>query len=236
MPNESEQEQLSLYVFGLLNREEAASLERQLASNSSWQRELREMQDTLSALADPVVVPAGSAERLLERVRADQAGLVPAPAPANLPLGGPETQVPRETPAPRRIPYGPLLALGLAAAVAAVLLLPRLNTSPERRLAEYQAQPGTVTTPLTTKDGQKLGTAVRLSDGRAFVLLAADAPQGKAYQAWQVVGSAPVSLGVFSGRSFLSAPLSGGVTLAVSVEPPQGSPQPTTTPILAQTL
>ncbi|AWN22871.1 anti-sigma factor [Deinococcus irradiatisoli] len=228
MPNESEQErqeQLSLYVFGLLERDEAASLEQQLASNPAWQSELRAMEDTLSALAEPVAVPPGSAERLLARVRADQA----ASAPANRSLGASPGG------SGRRL-VGPLVALGLAAAVAAVLLLPRLNASPERRLAEYQAQPGAVTFPLTAKDGQNLGTAVRLNDGRAFVLLAADAPQGKVYQAWQVVGSAPVSLGVFQGRSFLSRPLGGGVTLAVSVEPPQGSPQPTTAPILAQTL
>ena len=112
----------------------------------------------------------------------------------------------------------------------------RFNASPERQLARYQAEPGAVSTALTTKEGQALGTAVRLPDGRAFVLLAADAPQGKAYQAWQVVGAAPQSLGVFTGRSFLSSPLGGKVTLAVSVEPPTGSPQPTTTPILAQTL
>ncbi len=135
-----------------------------------------------------------------------------------------------------RLSLALLAAAALAAAVAAVLILPRLNTTPERQLADYQTQPGAVSTALTTKEGQPLGTAVRLKDGRAFVLLVAAAPQGRAYQAWQEVGKAPASLSVFKGRSFLSAPLSGPVTLAVSVEPPSGSPQPTTTPILAQTL
>lgn len=244
MPNESEstewQEQLGLYAFGLLDGAQAASVERRLTSEPLWQAELRALQDTLAALADPAPVPMGSAERLLERVRADRTQPKPAqtplvqpspvqpdaPAPANRPLN-----------APTRSPYlGWLAAVALAAAVAAVLILPRLNSTPERQLAEYQTQPGAVSTPLTTQEGQSLGTAVRLKDGRAFVLLAADAPQGRAYQAWQVVGKAPASLGVFKGRSFLSAPLSGPVTLAVSVEPPSGSPQPTTTPILAQTL
>ncbi|WP_161882549.1 anti-sigma factor domain-containing protein [Deinococcus alpinitundrae] len=244
MPNESEstewQEQLSLYAFGLLDGAQAASVERRLTSEPLWQAELRALQDTLAALADPAPVPVGSAERLLERVRADreqsepaqtplvQSSPVPpaAPVAANLPLT-----------APTRSPYlGWLVAVALVAAVAAVLILPRLSSTPERQLAEYQTQPGAVSTPLTTQGGQSLGTAVRLKDGRAFVLLVADAPQGRAYQAWQVVGKAPASLGVFKGRSFLSAPLSGPVTLAVSVEPPSGSPQPTTTPILAQTL
>ncbi len=249
MPNEPEstewQDQLSMYAFGLLDGAQAASVERRLTSEPLDRAELRALQDTLAALADPAPVPAGSAERLLERVRADRAASpsaqapivqtplvepspVPpaAPAPANLPLT-----------APTRSPYlGWLAAVALAAAVAAVLIVPRLSSTPERQLADYQTQPGAVSTPLTTKEGQSLGTAVRLKDGRAFVVLVADAPQGRAYQAWQVVGKSPESLGVFKGRTFLSTPLSGSVVLAVSVEPPSGSPQPTTTPILAQTL
>jgi len=241
-----------MYAFGLLDGAQAASVERRLTSEPLDRAELRALQDTLAALADPAPVPAGSAERLLERVRADRAASpsaqaaspsaqapivqtplvepspVPpaAPAPANLPLT-----------APTRSPYlGWLAAVALAAAVAAVLIVPRLSSTPERQLADYQTQPGAVSTPLTTKEGQSLGTAVRLKDGRAFVVLVADAPQGRAYQAWQVVGKSPESLGVFKGRTFLSTPLSGSVVLAVSVEPPSGSPQPTTTPILAQTL
>ena len=86
MPNESEsaewQEQLSMYAFGLLDGAQAASVERRLTSDPVWQAELRAMQDTLAALADPVAVPVGSAERLLERVRADLAQSQPAQQPA----------------------------------------------------------------------------------------------------------------------------------------------------------
>lgn len=221
------EETLSLYAFGLLDVGEAAQVERRLTSEPHWQGELRAFQDTLAALTEPAAVPAGSAERLLARVRADTQPQPTISSP-NLPMPQP--------PKPRPAYLGPMLALAMAAAVAAALLLPRLNTSPEQQLARYQAQDGAVTTPLTTKAGENLGTAVRLPDGRAFVLLAKDAPAGRAYQAWQVVGAAPESLGIFSGRSFLTAPLSGKVTLAVSVEPPAGSLQPTTTPILAQVL
>ncbi|WP_185974620.1 anti-sigma factor [Deinococcus detaillensis] len=249
-PSESEsefEEMLSLYVFGLLDAGDAAQVERRLTSEPRWQSELRAFQDTLSALADPAPVPAGSAERLLKRVQAEaqqhapqQQHPQPASSSANLPMPQPPLSEPPVTKPlvtrPRPAYLGPLLALGLAAAVAAVLLLPHLSSSPEQQLANYQTQAGAVTTQLNTKDGQKLGTAVRLQDGRAFVLLAKGAPAGKAYQAWQVLGAAPESLGVFNGRSFLTAPLSGKVTFAVSVEPPSGSAQPTTTPILAQVL
>ena len=127
MPNEPEleqlesQEQLSLYAFGLLDGPEAAEIERRLAADPAWQAELRVMQDTLAALTEPAEVPAGSAERLLARVRAEAA---PPALSTSQPLADAPSSVPANLPLPvdrpvRRLPYGPLLAL--AAAVAVVL-------------------------------------------------------------------------------------------------------------------
>ena len=232
--SDSQQEQLSFYAFGLLTGKEATEVEHRLETDTTWQAELRQMQDTLAELAEPGDVPAGSAGNLLARVQADQVGVNQVPAPANVPLPRQTPSQPKDAPKPRA-PYGPLLALLLAAAaVAAVLVLPRLN-SPEAQLARYQAQPGAVTTTLAA-NGQALGTAVRLPNGRIYVQLARSAPPERVYQAWQVVGAAPQSLGLFDGRGFLTPPLEGKVTFAVSVEPPSGSQQPTTTPILAQEL
>ena len=250
-PNELEQ--LSLYAFGLLDPEAAARVDARLERDPAWRAELKLMQGSLAGLAEAAPVPTGSVQRLLERVRQDaaqtvQARTVQAPlSTASLSTQPPSTQLPSTQPPENlklpepptaRVPYGPLFALALTAAVvAALVLVPRLtSTTPEQQLGRYQAEPGAATTALSTKAGQTLGTAVRLKDGRAFVLLAADAPQGRAYQAWQVVGAAPRSLGVFKGRSFLSEPIAGKVVFAVSVEPPSGSAQPTTTPILAQAL
>lgn len=232
-PNELEQ--LSLYAFGLLETEAAARVAARLERDPAWRAELGVMQGTLAGLAEAAPVPVGAARRLLDRVRLDAAQSeatqsVKTQPPGNLKLS--------EAPPRARLPYGPLFALALTAAVvAALVLVPRLSSAtPEQQLGRYQAEPGAATTALKTKDGQALGSAVRLKDGRTFVLLAADAPAGKAYQAWQVVGAAPRSLGVFKGRSFLSEPVAGKVVFAVSVEPPAGSEQPTTTPILAQEL
>ena len=44
-----------------------------------------------------------------------------------------------------------------------------------------------------------------------------------------------MSLGVF-GQDVLTAALPQGASVAVSVEPPGGSPQPTTTPLFVQAL
>jgi anti-sigma-K factor RskA len=67
------------------------------------------------------------------------------------------------------------------------------------------------------------------------------APSGRTYQLWGIAsGSNPVSLGTFDpgadGRTTLALDVPAGAVFdlaAVSEEPAGGSPQPTTTPILA---
>ncbi len=63
-------------------------------------------------------------------------------------------------------------------------------------------------------------------------------PSGRIYQAWQITGSGPVSLGTVSnsGPTAFSADLSATSAIAVSIEPTGGSPQPTTTPLLVTKL
>lgn len=60
------------------------------------------------------------------------------------------------------------------------------------------------------------------------------APNGRAYQAWQIADGKPVSLGLINGSGPLTvnADLKDASAIAISVEPPGGSQQPTTTPIL----
>jgi len=91
------------------------------------------------------------------------------------------------------------------------------------------------------------GPAVRLFWNRSMsrIVIAASglptAPAGRTYQLWGIAqGSNPVSLGTFDpgtdGRATLALNVPPGMDFAlaaVSEEPAGGSPQPTTTPILA---
>jgi anti-sigma-K factor RskA len=56
----------------------------------------------------------------------------------------------------------------------------------------------------------------------------------RAYQAWQITGAGPVSLGLVSGGgpTAIRADLSNASAIAITVEPAGGSPTPTTTPML----
>ena len=81
-------------------------------------------------------------------------------------------------------------------------------------------------------------TVIYLQDQHLAVLDFDLPPPGgdRTYQAWRVPpGGAPVSLGLLGARSptAFRADLSLADTVAISVEPPGGSNQPTTTPLIA---
>jgi anti-sigma-K factor RskA len=62
-------------------------------------------------------------------------------------------------------------------------------------------------------------------------------PAGQTYQAWQITGGAPVSLGLMSGSSGVAAfevDLSGASAVAISQEPAGGSATPTTVVLVSE--
>ncbi|GGQ98719.1 anti-sigma factor domain-containing protein [Deinococcus ruber] len=139
-------------------------------------------------------------------------------------------------PRPRRSLLYPLLGAA-AAVVLLVAVLPGLRGTTADQLATYRAQPGAVSSVVTAPSGQPIADVVRLKDGSAYVQMSATValPGGKVYQAWKIVDKKPVSLGLFTGRSFI-AKLPIGTVFAVTLEPSGGSPQPTSAPLFAQSI
>lgn len=216
-----DRDDLLAYALGTLSPAEAARVEAELDRDPALRAELRADLDALALLLDDLgpqaaPVPADAEQALLARVRAggpSGSGAAPAPLPPARP--------------PRRWP----VAVGLAAALAlAFALLPRPQPDP---LEAYRTAPGAVERPLES-GGERLGTLVQLPEGRVYVHLTRPLPPERTYQLWRIESGTPVSLGVFE-RGLLVT-LTPGSTVAVSVEPPGGSPQPTTTPLFVQTL
>ena len=180
--------------------------------------------------ADRVSAPAAAptAERSLEPVATDPTDTVPPPVVVLPPA--PETDPPRLSVLRR---YGWLGALSAAVVALLYLTLSATLLDPDARTAralrEYGAQPGAASYMLEGAE-EPLGTLVQLQDGRVFAALGAPPAEG-VYQAW-AIGDAPVSLGTFDGRTFLSpGAVAAGQTFGVTLEPPGGSEQPTTTPL-----
>ena len=216
---------LIAYALGTLSPEETQALERELSANPEAEVELRALQDTLADLVmdlPPEPVPAGAEQALLARVRAES---------------------PRqEVKAPRRRLS---LAWPLTAAACVALLVIGVGRTPwfqslevQRQVQAYSARPGAVRVALQAASGQPVGSMVRLADGQVFVALdQAPTQSDRVYQAWIIAGGVARSLGVFQGRTFIStqAGLRSG-QIGVTLEPPGGSPQPTSAPIALATL
>ncbi|WP_309571811.1 anti-sigma factor domain-containing protein [Deinococcus sp.] len=237
-------------ALGQLSPAEEAQVQAVLRADPALQAEYQAEQEALMLLLgdldlDSVTLPADAEDRLLARIRAEDSGVEGSePEATRAPLASPGTvalvpggSLPASAPTEgavrsrTRPAWWLALPLGLAAALAVFFAL-----RPDADLlVQYAATPGAVSRQVTA-NGQSLGTLVRLPDGRVFVKLGRPADSGRTYQLWQIAGGKPVSLGIFGDQGVLTAPLPEGATLAVSVEPPGGSAQPTTTPLFAQAI
>lgn len=236
----TEPDQLIAYALGQLPPAEMARVEAALQATPALRHELQRHLDALEQLLDSLdvqaaQVPEGAEERLLARVRAEEAaeptrttapGLSAAPRP-----GARTTRTGPPSAAGLRRQWWVPAVLALAAAVTVASVL-RIQADP---LERYARMPGAVRQEVSTAQGP-VGTLVRLPDGRIFVHLDRAPAGGRTYQLWQISAGQPASLGVFGTGGLLTAALPAEVTLAVSVEPAGGSPQPTTQPLFAQKI
>lgn len=233
-----DREQLLAYALGQLSPAEAAQVQARIDADPALNAEVQADQDALLALVETLdlgaaEVPPGAHERLLERLRAEEAPAQAAPSPSSL-ASAARPAPPRSVSRPGPRPARALTPLWTAVAVAAALGVGLWLRPPADSLARYAAVPGAEAQVLGPA-GAPLGKLVRLPDGRVYLRLAQAPAEGRTYQLWQIRGGAPVSLGVF-GQDVLTASLPQGASIAVSVEPPGGSPQPTTTPLFVQAL
>jgi len=223
-------DQRTAYTLGLLSPEEEARVQAALDTDPQLCAQLRMDSEALLGLVETLPemdVPAGAEARLMARLSAERAQPkrahpFQASVPAEPALPAPRSSFPK---------WLPLATLGLAAALALAFVV---RPAPDP-LQRYARTPGATTQDLKSS-GAPLGQLVRLPDGRAYLYLNRPAERGRIYQMWQIRAGKPVSLGVFEGQGFLLTGMPPGSTVAVSVEPPGGSPQPTAEPILIQSL
>lgn len=205
----------------------AAELRRELAASGPERAEWLTDERALLALVEglePLTPPPGAEARLLARAAREigpPQGPLPLPAPPR-----PLTLPPATPPTRRRWLLPALLA---AALLAGVWWL-----RPANEFARYARQPGAQAYALTL-DGGASARLLRLRGGEVVVSLPPPAQGGQVYQLWQLGPGAPVSLGVFE-RVLVVRGVPQGQTLAVSVEPPGGSPAPTTEPLFTHKL
>ncbi len=245
---------LVAYALGTLSPEASVEVERVLERDPEARAEVRAMQDSLTGMVlelEAVALRPGAEERLLARVRLQgSSGQNPTsavpPRVTEPPASAPQTPVSRTsvlevTSARPRWALSAALG-GLAAVLALAVVLPNLPFVKENRIQaefnSYVSRPGALTQALLDAKGQSAGKLARLATGAVYVLLDKAPSSERVYQAWKIAkGNKPVSLGVYSGRNFLtSSVVAQGETFAVTVEPPGGSDQPSSAPIAVAQL
>jgi anti-sigma-K factor RskA len=229
-------EQLELYVLGLLDEGETAAIERLLREDPTARQRARELHEVVSVLAfdaEPIDPSAGLKARIMDAARADR---TPEPAAPPAPVSLAER---RERGLVRWTPW-------LVAAVLALALAGSLIWNAQLR-SDLDAQPETATYAVAGS-GPAVGVAGTLivtgNDDEAILSLAGleTLPSDRAYQVWLIADSDPVPNVTFvpNAAGVATVTVSGEIEdyslLAITVEPLAGSAAPTTDPIITSDL
>ncbi|MEV6026506.1 anti-sigma factor [Streptomyces sp. NPDC052036] len=250
------------YALDALEPAERVRFEKHLAGCERCAAEVRALSEDAVRLAwsTNALAPPGLRGRVLTAVRTIPQD--PAPAPAydairsrarHLPphVWG-AAPPPERARAPRMRPlFAPLATATAAAALVVAALFAVQATQTQGTLDAERAQAREIAHVLAAPDaratndrdakGRGIGVIASASEGRAVVTLSGlDAPpSGRVHQLWLMRPNVqPRSLGLFHGDTPLIARgLSKAATsLAVTVEPDGGSPQPTSQPVVQLAL
>ena len=221
-------ELISAYAIGGVDDREARFAEQHIDNDPACRAAYEDALETLATLAVAETTSQPSPvlrDRIVTAARAE----LPAPQPTRPRL------VDR-----LRGAFTPARGLALAGIAVALVAL-GVAVDSQRELDRRSAIDQIATDPAATVTNLgSLGRVVRSSRGTLLVARF-DAPaNGRTYQLWAIAnGGAPVSLGTVGGGTrtlVLPRRANDAGTIAVSVEPVGGSPQPTTTPIAAATF
>ena len=220
---------IAAYTMGAVPEDEVPAIRSHILSCETCFAEAESYTEALSLLAtsvDPVELPKGFTDRVLQAAR----GEPPIPAPAKVASGG------------RR------LWRVLVPAVAALAIVSLLGTTAALvgsldRQREYEtAVASLVADPdALSLDGPGGADAVLASTDDGLVLVAVnlgEAPQGRDYQLWLMKDGVPTPAVTFDADDSVvvvesNGDLSSFDGAAITVEPDGGSRQPTTEPVLS---
>ncbi|GIF25591.1 anti-sigma-K factor RskA [Actinoplanes tereljensis] len=230
---------LGAYVLDAVDDLERAAFERHLRECTECRTEADELRATAARLADGTwsVPPPQLRTNILAAISATRQ--LPPPAPASAPA----------RPATSRWRRLTAVAAAVVAVGASVAVIQEQRVRSEHadavaaRAAEARIQALLAAPDLTVKEqtldsGGRVTVAMSRLHNAGVIVLAADAAPagGRVYQLWTVRDNKAESAGVLvPGQSAIVQiveGMPGASDVGVTVEPPQGSPQPTT-PMIA---
>jgi anti-sigma-K factor RskA len=247
------------YALDALDSDERRRFEKHLKSCDRCAAEVRALSEDAVRLAWSTAAPPPAAmrDRVLAAVRTTPQEPAVAPVRERAPQLPPHVWGTEPPPARTRAPRArrPLFVPFATATAAAALVVASLFAVQAERTREQldaeRAQAREIAHVLAAPDarastgkdarGRSIGVIASASEGEAIVTLSGygDLPSGQVHQLWVMRPDAqPRSLGLFDGDTPLVATGldQSSASLAVTVEPDGGSPQPTTQPVVQLTL
>ncbi|MEU8714325.1 anti-sigma factor [Streptomyces sp. NPDC048663] len=241
------------YALDALESGERRRFEKHLATCDRCAAEVRALTEDAVRLAWSTAAPPPLAMR--ERVLAAVRATPQAPAPAREHVPSLPPHVWGTQPPPSRGGRRPLFVPFATATAAAALVVASLfavqagrtqdrldaERAQAREIAHVLAAPDARSTAGRDSRGRSIAAVVSVSTGEAVVTLSGygTPPNGRVHQLWLMRPRAqPRSLGLFAADTPLVATgLDRSATsLAVTVEPAGGSPQPTSQPVVQLAL
>jgi anti-sigma-K factor RskA len=226
--HQDHQESLAAYALGALPEAEAERVRLHIESCRDCRSELEWLRgavDALPASIDPVEPPPELRARVMKIVDAEAARLRSA--------GEPGDESARTPTRPRRWLTGPRLpvAVGVAVACLVAIVVVLVTASTSTRTVPVQITARALT--------GRTHASLRIHAGHAQLVVSRlpVPPAGHVDELWVKRGNAaPVPAGVFvlqTGTVTVGQSVRPGDLVLVTIEPGRGSPQPTTSPLLA---
>ena len=228
------EDELAAYLLDALGPDEARAVERHLDGCPRCQERARWLQASVEVLptsVEQLEPPPELRERLMRTVRAEAAPARPA-APSATPARARRGWLDMLRAVPR-----PAMALGVALVALAAVGGYAIGTGSDEAT-------NTSTVSAQVDPALSGATATLERDGDSGVLRVEGLPQrpGRIYEVWLAQGEEVRPAGLFqvdrAGRGAAAIPqgLNGADRVMVSVEPPRGSAQPTTEPIVIASI
>jgi anti-sigma-K factor RskA len=241
------------YAMDAVSEPDRARFERHLAGCESCRQEIRGLREATAALAAAAAVQPSDAFRDAALRAAAHTRQLP-PAVAQPPAGWTARDRGRRRWELRG--WRSRLAVGLAGALAAVAVAAAVVTyGTQHRLDQAQLHDHAVAAVLSAPDATMMSAPVRTGGTatvvmshreRALVFTAADLrllPVAQSYELWLIgpAGSRPAGMVPGSSRGGMAGPmvvsgLEAGDSVGLTVEPADGSPRPTSPPVVLVSL
>ncbi len=235
--HETSMQMLPIYALDALEVDETIEIELHLAECEMCRSELLVLRESITdGLGADIAPPSWIHDTIISEAERDTNQIDHRAGDSNFDTS-PPTTAGRTTSKQRRI-------LAVAAAVVTVsgwaVAASGYYGSRPGAVAAILASPARVTIKLTSTNGKSFMTLVE-ADGSAAITSTnlSKTAKNMSYQLWGVSGGKMISLSVMGGSPtgsvFSYSDPTRYQTLAVTVEPATGSPQPTSTPVVEYT-